>query len=220
MVPVLFDAIVLAGGRSSRLDSAPKAEFTVDGVTLLDRTLAAVRTARRIVVVGPEPERALPDTVLRTREDPPFSGPAAGIAAGLDALEGASTTRARVTLVLACDMPRIDLAVPALVAALAEHPHSDGVVAVDSDSHEQPLAAGYRTDAITRAVEHHRAEGRLDALPVFRLIEGLALVPLRVPDAATADVDSWADAERLGAQAPPMIREPLYSDADEGTTHE
>lgn len=215
-----IDAIVLAGGRSSRLDSAPKAQFTIDGVTLLERTLAAVGGARRIVVVGPEPERGLPDAVLHTRETPPFSGPVAGIAAGLDALDRASATRSDATVVLACDMPHVGLAVPAILAALAAHPDSDGVIAVDSDGREQPLAAGYRTEAITRAVERRRVDGLLDSTPVFRLIEELVLLPLEVPAGATSDVDSWADAARLDAQPPPATREPLESTADEGTSHE
>ena len=207
-----FDAIVLAGGRSSRLDSAPKAEFTVDGVTLLDRTLAAVGGARRIVVVGPEPGRPLPDAVLLARENPPFSGPVAAIAAGLDALreglvspDGAAAVDAEpgdATLVLACDMPQVHLAVGALEKGLAAHPDADGVIAVDSDGREQPLAACYRTRAIVEAVARRRAAGPRDGLRVFGLIDALHRRPLLVPPGPTSDVDSWADAARLSALPP------------------
>ena len=196
-----FDAIVLAGGRSSRLDSAPKAEFTVDGVTLLDRTLAAVGGARRIVVVGPEPGRPLPDAVLL-----------AAIAAGLDALreglvspDGAAAVDAEpgdATLVLACDMPQVHLAVGALEKGLAAHPDADGVIAVDSDGREQPLAACYRTRAIVEAVARRRAAGPLDGMRVFGLIDDLDLRPIVVPTGTTSDVDSWADAARLSALPP------------------
>ncbi|GAA3737269.1 hypothetical protein GCM10022239_11290 [Leifsonia bigeumensis] len=217
---MLIDAIVLTGGRSARLDSIPKSEFTVDGVTLLERTLAAVDGARRIVVVGPQPARAIPDAVLLVRESPPFSGPVAGIAAGLDALDGASATPSEAILLLACDMPRVDGAIAALEQALAAHPQADGAIAVDADGREQPLAACYRTEAIVEAVARHRAEGLLDSLRVFRLIEDLALVPVAVPAGTTSDVDSWADAARLSALPPPTTPEPLYSTADEGTSHE
>nr|WP_221234378.1 NTP transferase domain-containing protein [Terrimesophilobacter mesophilus] len=208
----MIDAIVLSGGRSARLDSVPKSEFTVDGVTLLERTIAAIEGARHIVVVGPQPGRPLPDSVLLAREDPPYSGPVAAIAAGLDALrEGflSPTGRAgdvaepsEATLVLACDMPQVHLAVGALEQALAAHPDADGVIAVDSGDREQPLAACYRTHAIAEAVARRRAAGPLDSMRVFELIEDLDLRPVIVPAGTTSDVDSWADAARLSALPP------------------
>ncbi|HEU0257268.1 MAG TPA: NTP transferase domain-containing protein [Microbacteriaceae bacterium] len=135
-----YDAIVLAGGRSRRLDGVPKEGLLVAGQTLLQHALAAVRGARQTVVVGPEPAGGLPPSVLQTREDPPFASPAAGVAAGLEALgrpasskppDGHRAKRDSVparpatrvpspwVLVLACDMPAADAAVAALVAALA-----------------------------------------------------------------------------------------------------
>ncbi|MFD1214070.1 molybdenum cofactor guanylyltransferase, partial [Arthrobacter sp. GCM10027362] len=51
------DAVVLAGGRSSRLGGVPKALLEFEGRTLLRRTLDALSGARRIAVVGP-PELA------------------------------------------------------------------------------------------------------------------------------------------------------------------
>ena len=78
-----FDAIILAGGRGSRLGGVSKADLTVGGRRLLDVVLEAVRRARTTVVVGPV---AAPDGVLVTLEDPPGTGPAAGIVAGLEAV--------------------------------------------------------------------------------------------------------------------------------------
>ena len=129
-----FDAIILAGGRSSRLGGTPKSELIYDGATLLDRSIAAARGARSIVVVGPAPKN-LPAGVLSCREEPPFAGPAAAIAAGLARLQppgrtagsgdnsgkrqGADQDEAALTLVLACDMPRVADAVHALRDAIA-----------------------------------------------------------------------------------------------------
>ena len=56
--------------------------------------------------------------------------------------------------------------------------------------------------------------GPLDALSVFRLIDGLNLVPIDVPIGATADVDTWDDAHRLGVSIP---RPPKN---DQGRHHE
>ena len=41
-----FDAVILAGGRSSRLGGVPKAGLVYDGATLLERSLRG-RAARR-----------------------------------------------------------------------------------------------------------------------------------------------------------------------------
>ncbi|MGO4494169.1 molybdenum cofactor guanylyltransferase, partial [Arthrobacter sp. 2YAF22_2] len=62
-----YDAVILAGGRSSRLGGVPKAQLRVDGATLLERSLQAASGARRTVVVGPDPG-GLPPDVLGCRE--------------------------------------------------------------------------------------------------------------------------------------------------------
>ena len=100
-----FDAIILAGGRSSRLGGVPKSGLIFDGATLLERSLRAADAAGRIVVVGPDPGD-LPDGVLSCREDPPFAGPAAAIAAGLGAL-AASAPAAEPPPRRRCPRPRL-----------------------------------------------------------------------------------------------------------------
>nr|WP_246223589.1 NTP transferase domain-containing protein [Pseudarthrobacter psychrotolerans] len=120
--PLDFDAVILAGGRSSRLGGVPKQSLTYDGDSLLRRSAAAAGGARAAVVVGPEAgevlAREVPAGFLRCREEPPFGGPAAAIAAGLAALATADGNRPPLTLVLACDMPNVGQAVSALKAAL------------------------------------------------------------------------------------------------------
>ena len=54
-----FDAIILAGGRSSRLGGVPKSGLIYDGATLLERSLSAAGAAVRTVVVGPDPGTCL-----------------------------------------------------------------------------------------------------------------------------------------------------------------
>lgn len=211
---MLVDAIVLTGGRSSRLDAVSKSELVFAQETLLQRTLAAVRAARRIVVVGPDPVEPLPAGILSAREDPPFGGPAAGIAAGMASLTSSSTTTSDATLVLACDMPHVDRVIPRLLRGLIDNPESDGVIAVDDGERLQPLAAGYRTSRLASVIAAVGGAGPLDALSVFRLIDGLNLVPIDVPIGATADVDTWDDAHRLGVSIP---RPPKN---DQGRHHE
>ncbi|MEO6827752.1 MAG: NTP transferase domain-containing protein [Microbacteriaceae bacterium] len=198
---MLFDAIVLAGGRSSRLDGVPKAEFVDGGHTLLDRSLAAVRDAEDVVVVGTVLTGRVPAAVRITRESPPFGGPAAGIAAGMAALSDRPNDPNGFTVVLACDMPGVAAAVPVLLAKFPIPPDVDGVIAVEA-GRRQPLVAVYRSTALRAAIALNRSPAGLSGLPVFRLINGLNLIPVVVPDGSTADVDTWADAARLGLTEP------------------
>ncbi|MFD2394956.1 NTP transferase domain-containing protein [Dietzia aerolata] len=71
-------AIVLTGGRASRLGGVDKARLAVGGRPMVETVLRAARAvATAVVTVGPGGD---------TREEPPHSGPVAGIAAGLAAL--------------------------------------------------------------------------------------------------------------------------------------
>lgn len=201
-----FDAIILAGGRSSRLGGVPKSALIYDGATLLERSLSAAGAAVRTVVVGPDPGD-LPDGVLTCREEPPFAGPAAAIAAGLDALAADHAARpgaaapAPFTLVLACDMPRSAAAVRVLAASLADAPErggGEGVMAVSDDGRKQPLAGFYGTAALQRCVTDAVHRGSLENASVFALLARLDVREVRVPPGSTDDVDTWDDASALG----------------------
>ena len=203
-----FDAIILAGGRSSRLGGVPKSGLIYDGATLLERSLRAAGAAGRTVVVGPDPG-GLPGGVLTCREEPPFAGPAAAIAAGLAALAADHASRhaaaAPYTLVLACDMPRSEGAVRALAEALAasaagtpERGGADGVMAVSADSRKQPLVGFYGTAVLQRSVADAASRDRLENASVFALLASLDVREVRVPPGSTDDVDTWDDASALG----------------------
>lgn len=198
-----FDALILAGGRSSRLGGTPKQSLVYDGGTLLERALQTVSGASRRVVVGPDPG-TLPPGVLCCREDPPFAGPAAAIAAGLAALAGSPVPAPAFTLVLACDMPRAEAAVARLVAELAAPGKvPDGVVAVSGDGRMQLLAGCYRTVVLQKAVDALAGSGALVNASVRALLASLDLQLVTVPAGSTADVDTWDDATALGIAAGP-----------------
>lgn len=171
-----------------------------DGATLLERSLAAAAGARRTIVVGPE-SADLPAGVLACREDPPFAGPAAAIAAGLDALRSARPTEgarpADMVLVLACDMPRVGDAVRALREALPG-PGADGVMASSADGRLQPLAGFYGTAVLERAVQDAAARKALVHGSVVALLASLDVQAVAVPAGSTDDVDTWDDAAALG----------------------
>jgi len=178
---VIFDGIVLAGGRSARLGGAPKARLMLDGRSLLQRSVDALAGARTVIVVG----GSAPAGVVAVRETPEFGGPAAGIAAGL------AVSDAERVLVVACDMPLVESVVGALLAAEG----ADGALLVDDAGRDQYLAGIYRADALRASVARFAAQ--LHGLPVRRLLEDLNLT--RVPAAGiTRDIDTWEDAAEFG----------------------
>jgi molybdopterin-guanine dinucleotide biosynthesis protein A len=189
-----FDAVILAGGRSSRLGGVPKQALIYDGATLLQRTLDAAAGAQSVVVVGPDPGR-LPPGVLTCREDPPFAGPASAIGAGLAALSGTRGPRPPFTLLLACDMPKVGQAVDALRRVLGP---GDGVMAVSAAGHRQPLAGFYSTEALQRSVRDLITRGALINGSVSALLARLDVQLVTVPAGSTDDVDTWDDAAALG----------------------
>ncbi|MFI6830819.1 molybdenum cofactor guanylyltransferase [Kribbella sp. NPDC050241] len=174
-----FDALVLAGGGSTRFGGVDKAMLVLDGVTLLDRVLTATDAAVSTVVVGPV--RTTCREVGWTVEDPPSGGPVAGIAAGL------AHGSAAVVLVLSCDLPWLTKAdVARLVDGLGDH---DGHGLRDTDGRVQQLATAYRRTALAEAI---RRIGDPRDKSVRRLVAELDLVwsdPTRAGD----DVDTWAD---------------------------
>lgn len=183
-------AILLAGGRATRVDGAVKPLFEVGGRTLLQIAVEAVRDAGAdpITVVGPVLDAAVGADWVR--EDPPFSGPAAAIATALDSWGDDPEW----TFVLACDLPRADLAVDRLVDALAlQPPDVDGVCLADASSRPQWLTGVYRTRALRQAASLLPDGGR--DLAVRALLADLAIAVVSAPD-ATDDVDTWEDLGR------------------------
>ncbi|MET3902396.1 NTP transferase domain-containing protein [Paenarthrobacter sp. 4246] len=196
-----FNAVILAGGRATRLGGVPKPSLTYDGETLLSRALQAARGASAVVVVGPDASgtggEPLPVEVLRAREEPAFAGPAAAIAAGLVALEGRGAG-VPWTLILACDMPHAARGVSHLWEALAAHPEAEGAMAVSGDGRKQPLLGVYNTGALDREVAVACQGSGLTDSSVFRLLARLNLLDVAVPAGSTDDVDTWEDAAALG----------------------
>lgn len=187
-----WDAVLLAGGRSSRLGGIDKTALIHQGKTLLETAAAAVQGARTGVVVG---GRAVPG-MLHTREEPRWSGPVAALAAGLDRLPPDSA----IVALLAADLPH---AAPALERLLQTRFADDGLVAVDSSGRRQPLLALYRTARLRSAVAALQEErGELAGASLRRLLAPLTLTEVVVPDDLCTDVDTAADAAGLGIALP------------------
>ncbi|GAA2372659.1 molybdenum cofactor guanylyltransferase [Nonomuraea africana] len=176
------DAIILAGGAATRMGGRDKPGLLVGGRTLLERVMAAVPRAERLIVVGPP--RDLPGALF-TREDPPGGGPVPALRAGL-----ALVAAPRVAL-LAGDLP---LLLPEHVGALldaASEEGAAGAVLLDDDGREQWLTGVWRAAALRAALEDY--EGR----SLHGLLAPLAPVRLRLPGTPWLDCDTMDDLRRL-----------------------
>lgn len=177
-----YDVVVLAGGAGSRLGGVDKPGLDLGGRTSLDRVLDAVAGAGRVVVVGPE--RPTTRAVEWAREDPPGSGPLAGLRAGLPLVA------ADVVVLLAADLPLLDVAtVDRLVAAA---PAGGAALLVDGEGHEQYLLGAYDRAALVAAV------GEVDPRRgIKHVVARLTVVPVPDESGAAVDVDTWADVEAV-----------------------
>lgn len=208
---IRFDAIILAGGRGSRLGGVDKGALPVGGRALLDRVLDAARAAERVVVVGDGP---VPAGVLLTREEPVFGGPAAAVVAGLRALRmpSAPPGASALVLVLACDLPEAPAGVALLLDAAAATEDAEGAEATEggipgaggeraadgwclaeADGRLQWLFGLYRASALERAAD---ALGDPTDRSMGRLLGGLDLVAVSAPARVTMDIDTPEDVQR------------------------
>ena len=174
-----FDAVVLAGGRSSRLSRA-KEDVVVGGRTLLERTIETCDGAGTRIVVGPTRDDLRDAGVVQVREDPPFGGPVAALAAAIEHVQ------APVALVLACDMPDVG---PAVQVLLAESMGDADVVLAEDGGRLQYTAGLYRTDALTAALHGAVAAGA----SMRSLLADLTVRTVVVPSGSTADIDHPRD---------------------------
>jgi molybdopterin-guanine dinucleotide biosynthesis protein A len=183
-----FSAIVLTGGRSSRL-GRDKTAALLGGVPLLHRVVAGLADADAVVICGPRVPVPAPVRLVWVREQPPGGGPLAGVAAALPAVVTPEV------VVLAGDLPFSAPLVPVLLGRLAAT-DADAVVPVDGSGRRQPLAAAYRTAALRaalRALEPVRGRAMRDLLDVLAVHE----VDARdLPPRTLVDVDTPAELAR------------------------
>lgn len=187
----VYDAVVLAGGRGTRLGGADKAAVTVGGESLLRRTLGAVSAARTVVVVGEPDPSTVPGPVRVVQESPRHGGPVAAIAAGLHEVDAAWT------LVAACDHPFLADAPTRLTDAVGRSgsgpDEADGAVAVAGSTGRRFLLVLARTDRLTRALADL---GEPAGRSVGELLRRLDLTDVPVGEQAALDVDTWDDRDQ------------------------
>lgn len=158
-------AIVLAGGRSSRM-GRPKALLLFDNEPLIVHIVTALRSLCGDVVVVGAPDQELPwlpATVIR--DAVAYQGPVGGISYGLAAISG------EVAIVVACDS--VFLSLPLLSHLLDRIPAHD-VVVPQWEGRLQPLHAVYRK-AVLPILERQLARGESRPVHLFDKVRTLTI---------------------------------------------
>lgn len=176
-----FDALVLAGGRGTRLGGADKAALTLHGQRLVDRVITAARSAgaNQVVVIGPPHAGTEADRVVR--EEPAYGGPLAALAAGIRAVDS------EWVMVLGCDLQH-PLAVATALRSASGMELGDGALLEDEEGHLQWLAGYYRTAAITAVCK--RLGDEVANAPLRRVLGELELHRIPVGERLSDDIDT------------------------------
>lgn len=188
-----LDVIIVAGGRGERVDGRDKATIRVDGQRLIDILLddvSLIGDLMQVVVVSSREPELRPGVKL-VAEDPPFSGPASAVAAGVAALAGEASAE---TAILAVDAPQSATLIPDLRAELHSAEESpDAAIIEQNDGVLQPLCAVWRTAALHQVMDTLDTEG----LAVRELV-GHAHVVKVAGDGAERDYDTLAELADFG----------------------
>lgn len=189
-------AIVLAGGKNTRMGGRDKAFLTVEGRTVFARTLAVLRQCfAHIVVVTNRPEKFARYNVEVATDELPSLGPLSGLHAGLGRI------RAPRAFVVACDMPFLS---PEPIRFLVSRADDQDAVVPCWNGDIEPLHAVYSAalrpriaEAVAagaRAVRELLPGLRVDYVPeeVMRLVQGA--------EEALRNVNTPEDAARFSVQ--------------------
>jgi molybdopterin-guanine dinucleotide biosynthesis protein A len=150
-------AIVLAGGRSSRMGMS-KALLPFDGRPLISHVTAALRQGFAEVVVVAAPGQDLPRLDVRVvRDEVAYQGPVGGLCYGLEAASR------EICFVTACDSAFLNLALIAHLVSLAA---AHDVVVPHWDERLQPLHAVYRRTVLP-LLRAQLARGELRPVSLF-----------------------------------------------------
>lgn len=189
-----FHAVmILAGGTGRRLGGVSKPDVRIGGRRLIDLCIDNLPPCRHIVAIAPDSVE-VPDGVWRVVEDPPLSGPAAGVAAGWKkaaSLEGLH--EGALVALVPTDAPLAGKALPALQKALLTG--DAGCALAFAHGFAQRTIAVFRA----RALEAMTRDGCLN-MSLRRALERIDVVEVPVEPALVMDVDTPEDRAQLEEQ--------------------
>lgn len=177
-------AVVLTGGRSSRMGGRHKPGILVDGRPVIERILSTLWSAApsaEVVIAGSDTglSPSLQQKVTVVREEPHFSGPVAGVAAALEVVSPSEG----VVLLLGGDLPFLSSTTlqKLLSVVIAEAPVAS---CVDATGHLQYLCSGWQQSVLLAQLE--QIENPI-GVPLRALFEGLT------PEVVDCDPDELRD---------------------------
>lgn len=156
-----LSCVVLAGGGSTRL-GRDKALLELEGRTLVARTLGALaQLTDDLIVVTSLAPRLFPPLARVVTDRYVGAGVLAGMHAGLLAARG------ELAIVVACDMPFLDLDLLRHLISLAE----DADIVVPRWTDVEPLHAVYRPAACLGPIERALARGERRVVSFYHKVE-------------------------------------------------
>ncbi len=194
------EAVIVAGGRATRMGGVDKPALTVGGRRMLDTALAAVEGCARVTVIGPHRDDLDPH-VLQIQETPPGGGPVAALAA--------ADPVADLVVTLAADLPFVTpKTVSALLEALNEDTRAEAAFAMDETGRVQFLLAAWRTPAL--AARLAALGGDVANRPMKALVPE-RYVTVAVPEATDCDTPDDLRAARAGSATVQVATDPGHA---------
>ena len=175
-------AIVLAGGLSSRM-GRDKALLDIDGVTLIERIVAQLKSVFSEIIISARTRNDYAFLGLRVVPDRvPGQGPLMAIASSLEA------SSSEYNFVVSCDIP--SLPIDLVRELFYEAKNGDGAVAITSDGKYEPLFAVYRKSMALAAQDALRGGNRR----VVAMYQNRAIRPVRMKSGvALKNINTPAD---------------------------
>jgi molybdenum cofactor guanylyltransferase len=182
------DAVILAGGRSTRFGDSDKAFAELAGRAMIRRVADRLVSGTDRLVVNCRADQAgaiaeafegYPNPVTFAEDPDPDEGPMAGIRTGLRAAES------EYAFVVACDMPFVE---PALVSYLFERARGhDAAVPRVGDGWFQTTHAVYRAEAMAEACERALEAGERKVIAPLEYLEYVVIDEREVREHASLD---------------------------------
>jgi molybdopterin-guanine dinucleotide biosynthesis protein A len=181
-------AVILTGGRSTRMGGGDKTQSLIGSASSLDLLVGTLPPKLAIVIVGPQAPTSREAIVCR--ENPEFSGPVAALAAGLAHVDTA------FTFVVAGDMPHAGALLDRLHETRAKV-HADAVVPIDAAGGRRHLCYLARTSALSEAIESLPTPVDAAMRSVLALLDVYELQLSEAEQADLADFDTPEELEAL-----------------------
>jgi molybdopterin-guanine dinucleotide biosynthesis protein A len=170
------ETIIIAGGKSIRMDSINKFLLPLAGKSLLDRVIES-SMGKIFISSNLTFENKSVTSIVDEVAD---GGPAVGIWSCL------SHTNSDYVLILAADQPFVSEYISDLVNLAIAHPVGAWI---DMAGEFQPLASCIKRKILENALKESKGIN----VSMKQLLKGLNLATLEIPQASVWDIDTWAD---------------------------